>query len=118
MAFKVTPFCMTEALLRRDPMAMLAREERHTVHVVADYDERPTIDSGAADAHGACEHAWATFQNIDENWQTPDGGRSLMVGDMARVTDEDGNTTWWICCSMGWAETMAPNEDAMLVVER
>lgn len=118
MPFTVTPFCMSRKLLERDPMAMMAKEERHTVHVVSDYDERQTIEADVADAHAACEKAWTVFQNVDEDWRTPDGGRSLMVGDMARVTDASGAKTWWICCSFGWAETVAPNEDAMQIVER
>lgn len=118
MTFKVTPFCMNDKLLRRDPLAMMARETKHTVHVLADYDERQTIDADVTDAHAACEIAWQTFQNVDENWQTPDGGRSLMVGDMVRVTDGAGNATWWICCSLGWTETLAPNDTDMQVVER
>jgi len=118
MTLRVTPFCMSSALLVRDPLAMLSRENRHTVHVAGDYEERQTLEVDVKDGEAACERAWTVFQNIDENHSTPDDGRSLMVGDLVRVTTESGDESWWICCSMGWAETMAPNEDTMQIVER
>ena len=77
---------------------------------ILDSRGNPTIEADVEDAHAACERAWGAYQNIDEDQQCPDGGRSLMVGDMARV--ECGSTvSWWICCSIGWTETVAPGND-------
>lgn len=94
MLYRVTPFCLSQNIVMADAMATLAREERHTVQALDDYEERQTIEFGADDADAACERAWTTFQNIDETHQCPDGGRSLMVGDMVRV--QCGGTITWV----------------------
>lgn len=114
MQYQITPFCLSQAIIMADSMATLAREDRHTVRALNNYDERQTIVAEADDAHAACECAWKAFQNIDEDWKTPDGGRSLMVGDMVRVQLGD-TTTWWICCSFGWTETVAPTDEAQKI---
>ena len=111
MKYRVTPFCLSHATLMADPMASLARDDRHTVQAIGGYDERPAIDTDAEDAHAACAHAWGAYQNLDEDHRCPDGGRSLMVGDMVRVECSD-ETTWWICCSFGWTETVAPADES------
>ena len=110
MQFKITPFCLTHKSIMADPMATFASESRHMIQPLSGYEERQTIVVDAEDAHAACEMAWQTFQNIDENWQTPDRGRSLMVGDMVRLENEKA-TTWWICCSFGWTQTLEPGEN-------
>lgn len=111
MQYRVTPFCLSQAIAMSDPMATLARENRHTVQAISNYDERPAIEVDVEDAHAACECAWATYQNIDETRQCPDRGRSLMVGDMVRV-EGAGEVTWWICCSIGWTQTVEPSNEA------
>lgn len=115
MKYHVTPYCMTRAILTSDPMAMLARENRHTVHPLSSYEKRQMIEVDAADEHAACECAWSTFQNLDDDHLCPDGGRSLMVGDMVEVVCVDeqrgGHFSWWICCSFGWTETIAPRDE-------
>ena len=114
MKYRVTPFCLGRSILMTDAMASLAREDRHTVQALRSYDERPTIEADVEDAHAACERAWGAYQNIDEDQQCPDGGRSLMVGDMARV--ECGSTvSWWICCSIGWTKTVAPTDEVQSI---
>lgn len=110
MRYTVTPHSMTRATLTADPMASLARGGRHIVQPLSGYDVRPAIDTEARDEHDACEEAWMRYQNIDEDHQTPDRKRSLMTGDMASVTDESGSTTWWIVCSFGWSQTVAPGD--------
>jgi len=114
MLYRVTPFCLSQNIVMADAMATLAREERHTVQALDDYEERQTIEFGADDADAACERAWTTFQNIDETHQCPDGGRSLMVGDMVRVQC-GGTITWWICCSFGWTQTVEPGAEAQRI---
>ena len=114
MQYEVTPFCLSQAIITADSMATLAREERHTVQALKNYDERQTIVAEADDAHAACESAWKAFQNIDEEWMTPDGGRSLMVGDMVRVQC-GGTFTWWICCSFGWTQTVEPGTESQRI---
>ena len=51
----------------------------------------------------ACEHLFAIFQNIDERHLTPDGGRSLWVGDIARIKDDNG-IRYFQCMNFGWNE--------------
>ena len=114
MKYQVTPLCLTDAILMADPMAMLARGGRHTVQAISSYEERPAIEADVEDAHAACERAWGAYQNLDEDQQCPDGGRSLMVGDMTRV-EAGEDTTWWICCSVGWEQTVAPSEEAQRI---
>jgi hypothetical protein len=114
MKYRVTPFCLGRAILAIDAMASLAREGRHTVQALSAYDERPTIEVEAVDIHAACEAAWATYQNVDEDRKCPDGGRSLMVGDMARV-EADSVTHWMICCSIGWTETVVPSDEVQRI---
>jgi hypothetical protein len=110
MKFTVTPHALGRDVLTRDPMATLARGSRHIVQRLGDYDVRPAIEADVEDAHDACEVAWMRYQNIDEDRQTPDRKRSLMTGDMVKVEDEAGAATWWICCSIGWTETIAPGD--------
>ena len=117
MKYRVTPFCLSSATLMADSMASLARDERHTVQPLSGYNERPAIEADVEDAHAACERAWTTYQNLDDDHQCPDGGRSLMVGDMARVECGE-DVTWWICCSIGWTETVAPTDEAQRIGRR
>jgi len=114
MKYRVTPFCLTSVTLIADSMASIAREERHTVQPLSGYDERPAIEVDVEDAHAACERAWTTYQNLDYDHQCPDGGRSLMVGDMARVECGE-DVTWWICCSIGWTETVVPTDEVQRI---
>lgn len=114
MKYNVTPLCLTREITSADPMATFATDEKHTVQAITSYEERQTIEADVSDAHDACEQAWKVFQNIDENWKTPDGGRSLMVGDMVRLESEEGRE-WWICCSMGWAQTVEPGSQAQRI---
>ena len=51
----------------------------------------------------ACETLWTTYQNIDATHLTPDGGRSLCVGDIARIQDDAG-TRYFQCMNFGWNE--------------
>lgn len=106
---RATPFCMDMASPRYDLDASFAHEHRHTIMPLDLYKERQTIEVDADDEHDACEALWTRFQNLDEDRLTPDGGRSLMTGDMARI-ENDGRVTWWICCSIGWTETRAPGD--------
>lgn len=108
MMFTATPYTLSRSVFLRDPMATLARGGRHVVEKLEDYDLRPAVEADVADAHDACERLWVTYQNIDEGRRTPDGGRSLMTGDMALVLDGEGVESWWICCSIGWKATIAP----------
>tara|TARA_B100000929_G_scaffold66801_1_gene50923 strand:+ start:1249 stop:1599 length:351 start_codon:yes stop_codon:yes gene_type:complete len=114
MKYRVTPFCLSQSIAMSDPMATFSHEDRHTVQALSDYEERPALEFGADDADAACERTWATYQNIDESRQCPDGGRSLMVGDMVRV-ECAGTVTWWICCSVGWARTVEPTSEAQRI---
>lgn len=110
MTYTVTPHTLGRDVLTRDPMATLARGNRHIVQPLGDYDRRETINADVNDAHDACEEAWMRYQNIDEARQTPDRKRSLMTGDMVEVISPDGDTTWWICCSIGWTRTVEPGD--------
>ena len=109
MKYIMTPFCLTRDIMMKDPMATFARPEKHVVQPLSGYEERQTIEIEEDSDLSACENIWNVFQNLTEDHLTPDGGRSLMVGDMVRM-NKDGEVSWWICCSFGWEKTVAPNE--------
>lgn len=108
MNYEATPFCLSKTTVLTETMAMFARETKHNVYPINSYDERQTINITSQDEDFACEIVWNEYQNL-ENKTTPDNGRSLMVGDMVRLVDENDSETWWICCMSGWAQTYAPN---------
>lgn len=114
---RATPFCMDTRSPRYDLDASFAHGHRHTIMPRDLYKERQTIEVDATDPHDACEALWMRFQNIDEDRLTPDGGRSLMTGDLARI-EHDGRTTWFVCCSVGWSETKAPGDDTQRIGSR
>ncbi len=115
MKFLVTPLAMSEEIFLKDPMASFARPDSHTVQAISDYENRPETEVEADEILAACEKVWTMFQNIDEDHLCPDDGRSLMVGDMLKVTDEDDKTSYWICCSFGWTQTLKPTNEAVRV---
>ena len=111
----VIPYCITDGGLRADPMLMLARKgiEPRTGLPASMYERRQPLDVDTDDAEAALEKAWTVFQNlssgepdedghVEPRHMTPDGGRSLMVGDLAAVRRADGSAEMWRCCSMGW----------------
>jgi hypothetical protein len=55
-----------------------------------DYVERQTVEVDAIDVPDALCKVWEIFQNIEAPRLCPDGGRSLMVGDIIRVTNTYG----------------------------
>lgn len=111
MKYKITPFALGSDILGKDPMVSFARQEKHVVEAIGNYDERQLLEVEAESPDEACEIVWAKYQNIDEGRLTPDRKRSLMVGDMARVVDAHGEESWWIVCSMGWAKTAKPGAE-------
>lgn len=111
----VVPYCITDGGLRADPMAMLARRgvPPKTFLPASMYERRQPLEVDTDDAETALEKAWTVFQNlstgepdedghVEPRHMTPDDGRSLMVGDLAMVSDPDGTARMWRCCSMGW----------------
>lgn len=48
-----------------------------------------------------CEQIWNEWQNLDADHLTPDGGRSLMMGDMLRLFSSSWRE-WRRCAMMGW----------------
>lgn len=111
MKYKITPFALSSDILGKDPMVSFARQEKHVVEAIGNYEERQLLEVEAENPNEACEIVWAQYQNIDENRLTPDRKRSLMVGDMARMVDAHGEESWWIVCSMGWAKTAKPGAE-------
>jgi hypothetical protein len=55
-----------------------------------DYVERQTIAVEAETLTDVLNKTWDTFQNVEHPHVCPDGGRSLMVGDIIRVSNEHG----------------------------
>lgn len=110
MKYVVTPFTLSNATLEGDPIIVLVLRRRKVVLPLAGYDERVALEIDAVNPAEACERLWTAYQNVDAVRRTVDGGRSLMTGDMARVTDDDGREEWWLCCALGWTETPPPAE--------
>jgi hypothetical protein len=117
MKFKATPYEISRKAVESDPYATFVYPGRYKVQKMEDYLERQSIEVKCESAKWACEELWKTFQNIDENWHTPDNKRSLMTGDLARIEDETGKVSWYICASIGWIEIEEPG-DAVLEVKK
>jgi len=105
---KVTVYSIGDVALGEHFIATIASPERHTILPLSAYVERMARKYDAPDAPTALEMAWEEFQNIDANRRVPDGGRSLMTGDLAKVDIEGQSSTWWICCTIGWGQTVEP----------
>ena len=96
--FLATPLAMTQDFFRTNA-------GYGEVGTPQDYVERQTIEVEAQSLRFAAEETWKVFQNIDENRLCPDGGRSLMVGDIIRLRNCDDETeTLMRVASFGFEE--------------
>lgn len=77
--YLATPLAMT--------MNHFATSHGFRIGTASDYEERMTIEVDAECIKQALSHTWKAFQNIGDGWMTPDDGRSLMVGDLIKITD-------------------------------
>ena len=111
----VTPYCMNDIAMMSDVMERFTRRSGRpkTFLPIDMYDARQPLEVDTDQAEVALEKAWTVFQNLSDGepdedgnvepqHMTPDGGRSLMVGDLAVVQYPDGRKETWSCCSMGW----------------
>jgi hypothetical protein len=71
------------------------------------------VHHGSGTPLDAAEHAWSVLNRDDR----PNGPRerSLCVCDLVSVTDEAGNSTWFVCKGVGFEEIDAPS---VLSIER
>ena len=106
---KITPLTLTDMSIESESLVMLARDARHIVMPLAGYNARKPMVFDDNDVKANLEKVWVGYQNIDER-RTLDGGRSLMTGDIAKVENNNENS-WWVCCSMGWAQTFEPGTE-------
>lgn len=83
-SFQATPFAMTQAYFSKS----FDLDHDH-VGTDDDYVERKTITVVARTAEEVRVIVFRTFQNIDDDHLTPDGERSLMVGDLIRIIGDD-----------------------------
>lgn len=110
MRYKATPFTMTELGITHPERIAALAAGRTRVGGVDEYRERTTIEVDAMDPYAAAECAWYTFQNIDEDHVTPDDEPSMQIGDLVRVSDELGSTSWLQAAAHGFREIAAPAE--------
>lgn len=110
MPYTATPYAATAAAWTADPSAMLGLAGRKAVHAADGYQARSPLAVQVDDPHSACEAAWTAYQNLDAERRTPDGGRSLMMGDLMKLEDSNGAESWWICRAIGWSKVAAPGE--------
>lgn len=118
MKFIVALHCLNEAGMIADPASLLITGRAHTLHPASHYDRRSDLVVEAAGPHAALQWAWCVFENGGANVQTPDGGRSTMMGDLARVETETGAVSWWICATLGWVETREPGTESVRINEQ
>lgn len=96
--FLATPLAMTQDFFR-------SNAGYGPVGTSQDYEERQTIEVEAETVDYVLDIVWETFQNIEPPRMCPDGGRSLMVGDIIRVANEYGeNVTLHKVVSIGFEE--------------
>jgi len=75
------------------------RLELLSMHVADAWEFAALLDGGKADA-------FRTAQNKDEAW-SPEGHRSMMVGDLCREYYDDGSHALFLCASFGWELLLA-----------
>lgn len=73
------------------------------VGAASDYEARQAVDLEAESAMDAASLVWGIFQNLSDVLLTPDGGRSLMVGDLIQLRDGE-NVHWLRIDAMGFSE--------------
>lgn len=108
MLFHAVPYAQNQLALAHPELVFFPSPDNHRVGHSREYDQRSGIDIDAPSHDEALSECWERFQNIDRNHKTPDGGRSLMTGDLVQILDQDRQESWWICCSMGWHQIEAP----------
>lgn len=106
--FIATPYCMTEHFFRIDAGIGLASNDGQLVGKADDYKARQSIEVDAPHTIAAANTVWRTFQNIDDDWCCPDDGRSMMVGDLIKLEEVDGGTTWLRVAMVGFDKIEAP----------
>ena len=101
MQYLATPLAMTQSFFQET----LGYGE---VGTSQDYVERQTVAIDEPTVVDVLNHVWDLFQNVGPGHMTPDGGRSLMVGDIIRVTDVNGeNVTLHRVDSCGFSEVQS-----------
>jgi hypothetical protein len=74
------------------------------------YISKPSMEVEGDTPEAACEQVWSTYQNIDENRKTPDGGRSMMVGDLVLLQGQGSNDVrLYRAASVGFEPARFPN---------
>lgn len=87
---------MTNQFFHRHPLG-------DDVGAVTDYDARPSLKSDGDSVDNALEYAWHTYQNLHDDHLTPDGKRSMMVGDIIKV-EHNGTTSFHRVEMVGFKE--------------
>lgn len=67
-----------------------------------DYDVRTSEVYRENDAAKVLERVWNRFQNIEPPHVCPDGGRSMMVGDLIGLQYADGSTGFFMVAAVGF----------------
>lgn len=91
---------LTELLGNNDPMITATETQRIDL---SHYEPRPSIeiDDPARSDEECAEDAFVTYQNISRDRVTPDGKRSMMVGDLVAI-DRDQTRSWYKTMAMGF----------------
>lgn len=104
---RATPFVLTREAMTAKPELMLQRSNP-TLGAVEDYERRDTLvltaDQATQSNEDIAEIVWSRFQNIDDDHLCPDGGRSLMMGDLVYVQVEGREPAWLIAMAMGFQD--------------
>ena len=106
--YHATPYAITDRAIAADVTRIISAKSK-TPLGIDNYAERVGVDAQGDTAEEACEVVWTRFQNLDHQ-TTPDGQRALMVGDLVRLVDEAGETSWFAVDSFGFIAIEPPAE--------
>lgn len=98
MQIIATPFCMTPEYFRKVAQHGLDLP----VGSRSDYDHRLSERYDESEVETVLEKVWERFQNLEDPHVCPDGGRSMMVGDLVRLDFEDGSKAYHMVAAMGF----------------
>jgi hypothetical protein len=101
---KAVPYCLTQEGIRETSAGWALPAggigPRHW------YEERRAVEipQSIKSDEEAAEYVWTIFQNISADHKCPDGGRSLMMGDLVRVGDN-----WLVVEAVGFKRVNEPS---------
>ena len=107
MTLTITPYALKNVARSA---AMIISTDPIDERKASDFDKRQSFEFEGSPEDGATE-AWRRFQNIDDDHIVPDGGRSLVIGDLACVSAPGEDDLWYVFTLGGLIEVSAPERE-------